>query len=67
MSEVEDISTDKDKKEEKPEPGSPEDIARFYDKVKSTEEEALTSKHLEWGWKNMGPEDGLALAHVIKN
>jgi len=51
----------------KPEPGSAADLARFYEKVKNTEEEALTLKHLEWGWKNLGPDDGPGLAHVIKN
>ena len=48
-------------------PGSPEDLARFFDICKCTEEEALTAKHLEWGWKNFGPMDGHALAYVIKN
>jgi len=47
--------------------GSPEDLARFYEKVKCTEEEALTKKHLEWGWKNLGKYDGDAIAHVIKS
>ena len=51
----------------KPEAGSAADLARFYEKVKNSEEEALTLKHLEWGWKNLGPDDGAALAHVIKN
>jgi len=49
------------------EAGSPEDLARFFELVKMTEEEALSAKHLEWGWKNFGPMDGQALAYVIKN
>lgn len=48
-------------------PGSPEDLARFFEKVKMMEDEALEKKHLEWGWKNLGPGDGEALAYVIKN
>lgn len=48
-------------------PGSAEDMARFFEKCKCTEEEALTTKHIEWGWKTFGPEDGHGLAHVIKN
>jgi len=46
-------------------PGSPEDLARFFAKVKTTESDALSAKHLDWGWKVLGPEDGAALAHVI--
>jgi len=48
-------------------PGSPEDLARFFEMCKCTEEEALTAKHLDWGWKNFGPMDGHGLAYVIKN
>ena len=48
-------------------PGSREDLNRFYQKVQCTEEEALTSKHLKWGWKSLGPEDGMAMAHIIRN
>ena len=48
-------------------PGSDEDLARFFLKVKCTKEEALTTKHLQWGWKELGKEDGAALAFVIRN
>ena len=50
----------------KGERGSPEDLARFLKKIRSTEEEALTRKELDWGWKGLGPEDGEAVAHYIK-
>lgn len=49
------------------EPGSAEDLVRFLNKVKCTEEDALTLKHLDWGWKGLGPEDGAAVAFYIKN
>ena len=68
MPEVEEISTEAEEPSEKTYvPGSHEDLARFYEKVGCTEAEALTRKHLEWGWKDLGPEDGAALAHVIKS
>lgn len=46
-------------------PGSPEDLARFFAKVKMTEADALAAKELDWGWKVLGPEDGAALSYVI--
>jgi hypothetical protein len=49
------------------EPGSKADLERFFKKVGCTEEHALTSKHLEWGWKDLDKRDGAALAHVIRN
>lgn len=30
-------------------------------------EDALTQKHLQWGWKNLDKRDGAALAWVIRN
>ena len=35
--------------------------------MKCTKEEALEAKQLDWGWKEMGKEDGAALAFVIRN
>ena len=32
-----------------------------------TREAALTTKHLQWGWKNLDKRDGAALAWVIRN
>uniref|UniRef100_A0A7S4B7W9 Uncharacterized protein n=1 Tax=Chrysotila carterae TaxID=13221 RepID=A0A7S4B7W9_CHRCT len=51
--------------EEEPVPGSAEDLERFYKKCGCSEEDALTAKELDWGWKFLGKEDGAALAHVI--
>lgn len=74
MSEMEEVTASDTQSRENPYaekfegvPGSAEDLARFYEKCKCTEEEALTNKHIEWGWKSFGPEDGHALAHVVKN
>lgn len=63
MPEIEDIST------EKPVlvPGSAEDLERFFKKAGCTDEEAFATKELNWSWKDFGPEDGAALAHVIQN
>jgi len=69
MPEAEEIATpgaDAMEEEEKTYvPGSPEDLARFFAKVKMTEADALAAKQLDWGWKVLGPEDGAALAYVI--
>ena len=48
-------------------PGSDGDLQRFFLKVGCTKEDALTTKHLQWGWKELGKEDGAALAFVIRN
>ena len=48
-------------------PGSDADLERFFLKVGCTKEDALTTKHLQWGWKELGKEDGAALAFVIRN
>jgi len=32
-----------------------------------TKDDALTQKHLQWGWKNLDTHDGAALAWVIRN
>lgn len=73
MPEIEEVDTtggvpeEEVPEEEAVEPGSDADLERFFLKVKCTKEEALTAKHLQWGWKEMGKEDGAALAFVIRN
>jgi len=68
MPEIEEVDTEGEVPEEElPEPGSDADLERFFRKVKCTKEEALEAKHLQWGWKEMGKEDGAALAFVIRN
>ena len=68
MPEIEEVDTGGEVPEEElPEPGSDADLERFFRKVKCTKEEALEAKHLQWGWKEMGKEDGAALAFVIRN
>ncbi len=48
-------------------PGSQQDLDRFFNKLRTTQDDALTAKELHWGWKELGPKDGAALAHVIAN
>ena len=68
MPEIEEVDTGGEVPEEElPEPGSDADLERFFRKVKCTKEEALEANHLQWGWKEMGKEDGAALAFVIRN
>jgi len=72
MPEIEEVSTpgaaaSTGDEEEKLEPGSEADLERFFKKVNCTKDEALTEKHLKWGWKNLDKDDGAALAYVIRN
>jgi len=64
MPEIEEVDVPE---EEAVVPGSDADLERFFLKVGCTKEEALTTKHLQWGWKELGKEDGAALAFVIRN
>jgi len=66
---TEDVSTEPpaEQPEDQVEPGSDADLERFFKKVGCTKDEALTQKHLQWGWKNLDTHDGAALAWVIRN